>query len=148
MELAAQESPSPYAQGKMRLNILGGAGDFGGSRYVILGGGFGYFVVEGLELGADFQQWFGSPNISKIGPQARYILPLESPFAPFIGAMYRHAFIAGEDIDTVGARGGVVYRSGSGILGLGVLVERILNCGDRFRNCRAILPEISFAFIF
>ena len=142
--------PTPFDQGKMNLAIFGGSTSNFDKRYFAIGGGFGYFVLDGLELGIAAVHQFGDgPSISQVQPRVRYVAqPLvgRSPLIPYVGAFYNRWFIGDSlpDVDAVGGRAGVIYISGRLLLGLGVAVERIVgsDCAD---ECWDVYPDFSIS---
>jgi len=143
--LARPPRRTPFDQGKFELGIGGGTQDVFGHHYYVLDAGVGYYVLDGVgvhlsglvELGA-------SPFIAKVSPELRYVAqPLVgvSPFIPYVGAFYNHWFVTGayDDVDTIGARAGVMYLSGTLILGAGVAVEhQVSTCAS---DCDQIYPD-------
>ncbi|MEZ4271108.1 MAG: hypothetical protein R3C68_06665 [Myxococcota bacterium] len=147
---AQDDKPGPFVQGRWRFHVLGGGGSFSGNTYFVLGGGVSHFILTGLELGVDVEQWFGNPRIAKLSPQIRYILPLPGVINPYVGGFYRRWFYSGgEDFNTVGGRAGIMYLGGRNVfLGAGIVVEKLLSCDSTFSDCRAIYPEISVSVSF
>ena len=89
--------PGPFARGKSRISIGGGTSGQFGNQYIVIGGGFGYFVANGLELGLDLQFFLGEePQIYTVSPQVRYVFWQADPIRPYVGAFFRHQFIDGE----------------------------------------------------
>src|SRR5262249_7543409 len=115
---------TPFDQGRFALSVGGGTQSALGAQYYVLGVGAGYFVLDGLELGvAGVVELGGSPFIAKLSPGVRYLAqPLVGkwPLIPYVGTFYTHWFIGGgyADVDTIGARSGLVYVSGNAVLGL------------------------------
>jgi hypothetical protein len=148
--IIAREPPpkTPFDRGRMTLTIGGGTQSYLGNHYIVLGAGFGYFVLDGVELGAAAVEHIGDPNIFQVTPSLRYIAkPLvgKSPLVPYVGGFYNHWFISSgvADVDSVGARGGLIYVSGSILLGLGVAYERIVStCAT---DCSSIYPDLTIA---
>ena len=143
-------SAGPFAQHQVRVAIQGGTAGAFGERYFILGAGAAYYVLDGLEVGVDVESWFGSPNITKLSPQVRYILHFVPGIKPYIGTFYRHFFISGfEDIDSVGGRAGVYYIAGrQAFIGFGVIHEVFLSCPASSNVCSNTYPEITLSFTF
>lgn len=141
--------PTPFDQGKMNLSIFGGTTSNFDRRYFAIGGGFGYFVLDGLELGLAAVHQFGDgPSISQVQPRVRYVVqPLvgRSPVIPYVGAFYNHWFIGDgfPDVDAVGGRAGLIYISGRLLLGLGVAVERTVS--ECVEDCWAVYPDFSIS---
>lgn len=141
--------PGPFAEGSLRLSIIAGAGGGFGNDYLVLGAGLGSYVLDGLEVGAEYEQWFlADPMIGKLSPQARYVLWFVPVLKPYVGTFYRHWFISDgfDDVDTVGARAGAFYVSGGGsYFGLGVVYEKILDCQGSGDDCSDVYPELVLA---
>jgi len=52
----------------------------------------------------------GHPDIYKLSPQVKYVLPTRSRIRPYVGTFYRHIFIDHyDDLDSIGVRGGVYF---------------------------------------
>jgi hypothetical protein len=142
----------PFADGSMRLSVLVGSGYAFDESYFIVGVGFGYYLVKGLELGLDVESWLGaSPGITKISPAVRYVVPTDGPIRPYIGAFYRRTMIDNyDDLDSVGGRAGIYFMSGRGsYFGAGVVYEQYLSCDKAvYQSCSDTYPEITFAIAF
>jgi hypothetical protein len=151
-EPVPQRAPSPagpFAQGRKRLGFFGGAGSTLGQTYAIIGGGFGYFVADGLEVGASFEGWIlQDPTIWKLTPEVRYTVWQSPRFQPYVGAFWRRTFVGDpfDDVSSWGGRGGLVYRSGKGYAGVGMVYERF--DGDLGEDQDTWYPEFSFALYF
>ena len=148
---ATSEPPprrTPFDRGRFGLSLGGGTQSTLGVQYIAIGAGVAYYVLDGVELGASGLEEFGSgPNISKLSPSLRYVAqPLVGkwPVIPYIGTFYTHWFIGGglPDFDTVGARSGLLFLSGSLVLGLGVAVEHQLACTT---SCNSIYPDFAIS---
>lgn len=144
------ERTTPYEQGKIRVGLGGGAY---GSRSGVdfsLQASFGVFVVDNLELGADLSIFFSDelPLITQLGPTVRYIFPISDVVHPYLGAFYYHWFIGDgvRDIDTLGARAGVLIRSDIVFVTIGLAIEQTVSRCDR--DCLDWYPEFGVAFIF
>ena len=136
--------PTPYDAGKVSLNLGGGFNGDSGQ----IGGGIGYFVVKGLELGVDgFVGIQDDTTIGALGPAVRYIVWQVPSVHPYIGTFYRHWFIGDglEDRDSVGARAGIVTSQKPFYLSAGVAYEQFLACEE---NCSFITPEIAMGISF
>ena len=142
----------PFGKGSTRASIVVGSGYALDENYVILGIGAGYFVLDGLELGLDGQAWLGGdPDIYKLKPQATYIVPMQSRVRPYGGVFYSRIFIDGyDDLDTAGARGGVLFSTdGRWFMGVGAVYESYLDCDeDVYSSCDDVYPEITFSVTF
>ncbi|HET9484897.1 MAG TPA: hypothetical protein VFO79_13140 [Xanthomonadales bacterium] len=150
-EVIAEEPKrvTPFDQGKMNLSIGGGSTSNFDRRYFAIGAGFGYFVLDGLELGISAVHQFGDgPSISQVQPRVRYVVqPLvgRSPLIPYVGAFYNHWFIGDSypDVDAIGGRAGLLYISGRVLLGAGVAVERTVSeCVD---ECWFVYPDFTIS---
>ncbi len=154
-EAAAEPPPpppvTPFDQGKFGLGFGFSSQSYGGKRYSVISGGMGYYVVNGLELGLGAAHQFGDPDISRLTPGVRYVAqPLvgTSPLIPYIGVFGSRYFIYSgiEDVHSVGGRVGAIYVSGSLLLGLGLVVERIVSeCDDEEQDCTSYYPDITFS---
>ena len=140
---------TPFDRGRMNLSVGGGSTSNFGQRYFALGGGFGYFVLDGLEVGIAAVHQFGDgPSISQVQPRVRYVVqPLvgRSPLIPYVGAFYNHWFIGDgyPDVDAIGGRAGLLYISGRVLLGVGVAVERTVSeCID---ECWTVYPDFTIS---
>lgn len=139
---------SPFAQGKTRIGLSGGGYGRSGEVDFYVAGAFGYFVLDNLEVGADLAIWFGdTPTTLQIGPAVRYVIPLDGPIQPYLGAFYRHWFVSGTDpdADTVGARAGVLIHSDHLWFTVGAAYEAVVSDCDG--DCGDFYPEFGFAFL-
>jgi hypothetical protein len=131
----------------VRVTALIGTGATNADNYLILGAGVGYFVLDGLEIGIDYDAWvFGDPVMHRLSPEARYVFHFVEYVKPYVGIFYRHTFVASyDDFDNVGARGGILFapKSGRVFVGGGAVYERTLNCHEGILvDCDAVYPEI------
>lgn len=151
--VAGQPTPSrasegPFASGSARMSVLLGArrGD-GQAGGVIVGAGMGYFALDGLELGLSMEQWFGSPSVTKVSPEVRYVVHQLPSLAPYVGVFASHWFVGGgrPDSDTAGLRVGAIYAGGrrASHVGLGLVHERVL--GTCSSGCAMTYPEVVVA---
>lgn len=149
VEPAPPPPPTPFDRGKMNLSISGGSTSNFDRRYFAIGGGFGYFVLDGLELGIAAVHQFGDgPSISQVQPRVRYVVqPLVGrfPLIPYVGAFYNHWFIgdAYPDVDAIGGRVGLLYISGRVLLGLGVAAERTVS--ECIEECWTVYPDFTIS---
>jgi hypothetical protein len=141
-----------YGQGAKRVSVIAGAGRSFDEDYLILGVGFGYYVIDGLEFGLNWQSWLGGdPNINQLTPEITYVFRNRSNFDPYLGALYRRTFISGfDDLSAWGGRAGVNISTGMGSwIGIGAVFLQYLDCSDSiYSECSATYPEFSFAFSF
>jgi len=141
-----------FSKGSKRLSVMAGSGSTFSSNYMIIGLGAGYFVANGLEVGLDGEAWLGGdPDIYKLSPQVKYVLPVKSHIRPYIGTFYRRIFIDGlDDLDTIGARGGVYFiPNEKWFVGIGAVYESYLNHDDDIHSSSDdIYPEITISFSF
>ncbi len=138
--------PGPFKKGKVRVGFYGGAGSTWGQTYLIIGGGVGYYLLNGLEAGVDLEGWIlESPTFWKVTPQIRYVLWQMNPIRPYVGAFWRNTFVSGDlgDYTSWGGRAGVAYRQGGNYLALGVVYEKFndfTGTGDDY----VVYPEVAF----
>ncbi len=115
----------------------------------MVAGGAGYYVLDGVELGFGAGHQFGDdPTISRVTPSLRYVAqPLvgHSPLVPYIGVFGSHYFVYDgyADINTVGTRGGLLYVSGSMVIGLGLAYERIVS--ECVEDCSSVYPDFTLS---
>lgn len=149
IEISEPTPSTPFDQGKFSLGLYGGSQSMLGERYFGIGGGLGYFVLDGLEVGLGGQVLFGDgPNIGRITPSLRYVaqpLVRSSPVVPYVGVFGNHWFIGDglPDVDTLGGRVGLIYVSGKVLLGLGVAYERIVS--ECVTDCSSVYPDFTIA---
>ena len=108
---ASPAMAGPFLQGSHNVSIVAGAGGAYGDDYIILGAGYGYYLIDGLELGIDAQFWLnGDPSITKLSPQIKYVFTQPKTVKPYVGAFYRRTFTDGfEDLDSIGYRAGLYF---------------------------------------
>jgi len=139
---------TPFDRGRFNLSAGAGTTSSLGTRHFMIGGAAGYYVLDGLALGLGLQHQFGDPSISLVSPEVRYVVqPLvgRSPLVPYVGGFYGHWFVGAPftDLDTLGARGGLLYVSGQLVLGLGVAYEHVVSACTE--NCDSIYPDLTIA---
>lgn len=148
--LAQQDGPHPFEAGRFRISIGGTAGSSFGDSYFVIFAGVGYFVWDGLELGADSEFWLGGdPFFSKLSLQSRYVFFQLPVIHPYVGGFYRHWFIGDDldDLDSVGGRVGAFYALSPNVFaGGGVVFERLLSGCEE--DCLTILPEFGISATF
>ena len=141
---------APFSQGSQAVSVIAGAGSAFNDDYIILGVGYGYYVLKGLELGIDAQFWLsGDPSINKLSPQIRYVFTQPEKVKPYVGAFYRRTYIDGlEDLDSIGYRAGLNFMGkGNFFFGVGAVYEEYRDCNESiFSDCSSTYPEILFSF--
>jgi hypothetical protein len=142
---------APFQQGRGRVSFQLGSSFASGNDYLMLGAGAGYYLIDDLELGLDYELWLlGDPTLQRLSPGLRYVFDLPS-VKPYLGVFYRHTFVSNfSDIDQLGARAGIYFVSSPAFYaGLGLVYERVLSCkSDTIVECDSIYPEISIGFSF
>lgn len=145
---------TPFDRGHVTLMIGGGSQTVNNYRYLGVGLGAGYYVLDGVELGLFALHEFGSgPSLNEVSPSFQYVArPLVGrlPLIPYAGVFYNHWFVGApfSDSDTAGTRAGVIYLSGglSGgvIVGIGVVYEHVLStCAQ---TCDQVYPDVTLGF--
>jgi hypothetical protein len=137
----------PFMRNRVRVSALVGTGATNTDTYLILGAGVGYFVLDGFEIGLDYDAWIiGDPAMHRLGPETRYVFHFVEIIKPYVGAFSRHTFVTGyDDFDHIGARGGVYFvpRNGRFFVGGGAVYERLLDCSEGLIiDCDAVYPEV------
>lgn len=143
---------TPFDQGRFGFSAGAGSQSAFGGRYFGIAAGGSYFVLDGvgIDLGGGFQ-WGDGPNIGRVTPGVRYVVqPLvgKFPLIPYVGAFYSHWFISSTypDQDAVGGRAGLLYVSGSMVLGLGAVNEHIVS--QCTMDCSIWYPDLTIAIAF
>lgn len=140
----------PFSQGSQAVSVIAGAGSAFNDDYIILGVGYGYYVINGLELGIDAQFWLsGDPSINKLSPKVTYVFTQPERIKPYVGAFYRRTFIDGlDDLDSIGYRAGLnIMGQGNFFFGIGAVYEDYRDCNETtYSSCSNTYPEILFSF--
>ncbi len=145
LAVVSAQDHDPFARGQIRLAIVLGSTSAFDSNYIVGGGGVGYFVADGAELGVNAQFWFGgAPEVASVEPQVRYVLSFVPTVKPYVGGFYRRWFIADgyADFDAVGGRAGFFYvpEDGRSYLGFGAVYEQIVSACSG--ECAYVYPEL------
>jgi hypothetical protein len=153
--LGAEPPPrrTPFDQGRFGLSFGAGSQTVLGDHYYGVAGGAGYYVLDGVEVGLGTSlQWGTGPTITRVTPSLRYVAqPLvgRSPLIPYAGVFGSHYFIGEDnpDVNTVGARAGLLYVGGSLVVGLGVAVEHVVSrCNEDTEDCTDFYPDFTLSF--
>lgn len=141
-----------FSKDTISFGIIVGSGRFDNEDYLILGGSIGYYVIKGLEVGIDLEYWSsGSPSITKVSPQVRYVFTQPKVIKPYVGTFVRRTFFGGSAIDdqnSYGFRTGAFFSTSKRVyIGGGIVYEKYDNCGQ-FSNCSDTYPEIIISFTF
>jgi hypothetical protein len=148
--LSCQGVAAPFSKGSHALSVIVGSGTSFNDDYVILGGGYGYYVIDGLEIGIDAQTWLsGDPSITKISPQIKYVFTQPQAVKPYVGVFFRRTYIDGlDDLDSTGYRAGLYFMPQKNFyFGGGVAVENYSDCNESvYTDCSTTYPEILFSF--
>jgi len=144
---AAQDRELPFSKGRFRVSVSGGT-TFQGSGFG-LGAGFGYYFIDGLEVGFDGNIFIGGDIFhGSLAPSVRYLLPYLYPVIPYVGVFYRHTFIEYyDDQDHLGGRVGLLISIDDRfMLGGGMVMEYALTgCTS---ECLDYYPELTINFTF
>lgn len=144
-----------FSKNSTNLGIVVGSGSAFDDNYIILGVGVGYYVARGLELGLDVQHWFsGSPSITKVSPQIRYVFTKARRVKPYVGLFYRRTIFGDfngvnlADQDSFGYRAGAYFTSNNRVyIGGGIVYEEYKDC-NAFVDCSTTYPEVLFTVTF
>ena len=142
----------PFDRGAMRVNLILSRATALGDDYAVYGVGFGYFVMNGLELGISYETWQGGPlDIDQLTPELRYVFRNQTALQPYVGTFFRRTFISQlEDLDAYGFRLGVFFKTGRRIFfGVGGVYTKYKDCNpDLVVSCDNSYPEFLLAFGF
>jgi hypothetical protein len=145
-------SAAPFDKGSQSLSLVVGSGSSFRENYIIIGGGYGYYLLDGLELGIDAQAWVGgTPKIYKVSPQVKYVFNVSPQFKPYAGAFYRRTYTEGlDDLNSTGYRVGLIFMGVRGTyFGAGYVFEDYQDCSTTiFRDCSTSYPEFLFSISF
>jgi len=139
----------PFSKGSIRLTLLAGTASTYDDNYFIIGAGIGYFILNGLEVGLDYEAWlFAKPVMQRLSPEARYVFHMVPVVKPYAGVFYRRNFVTDhDDYNQIGARMGAYFipKSNRMFVGAGAVYEKTLDCtSSNFIDCDEWYPEISF----
>jgi len=142
----------PFSQGSKRGSLILGAGQSFDESYFILGVGVGYYVLDGLEIGLNWQTWLGGdPRINQLTPEITYVFRNKSNIDPYLGALYRKTWISGfDDLSAYGGRAGVYIPMGPRFfVGVGAVYLKYTGCSEsEYKDCSDVYPEFTFSIPF
>ncbi len=153
---ASDEKPrakpsTPFDRNSVRVGLVVGWAQADTTDWLVLGGGLGYYLLDGLEVHADANFWVGgSPFIATVTPGVRYVFHMLPDVKPYVGTFYRHYFVdrPGFDSDSLGGRAGIYFMVNShAYIGGGLVVEQLIN-NNLFKNATQVYPEVTFALAF
>lgn len=141
----------PFSIGSKSLGIILGSGEAFNDNYTIVGGGFGYYVIDGLQLNIQAQAWLGGDrDINKVTPGVQYVFSRKQNLKPYLGAFFTRSYIKDfEDQDSAGFRAGAIFSTNSNYyVGFGIVYEAYLDCDEsQFASCDDTYPELSIVFL-
>ncbi len=145
-------SASPFNQGRSNLIITGGSGSAFNDDYIILGMGYGYYLMNGFQLGIKFDLWLdGKPSIYQVTPDVQYVFHKVPKVKPYVGAFYTRSYIESlDDLDAFGYRGGVyLVTGGRSYVGIGGAYRKYQDCKETiYTDCSTSYMEFSFLLSF
>lgn len=152
-EFGTDAVDSLFQQGRVQMNLGAGYGIFNNNGYFVLGLGGGYYLLDGLEAGADAEGWWGSqPQLYDVSPELRYIFLNIPSYKPYVGLLYRRTFYNHElePLDSAGFRAGLVFPfSARTYMTAGGVYEHYFNCDTSvYSSCNDLYPEIGLNFSF
>lgn len=147
----APEAPpprGPFSKGSVRLTLVLGTASTTNDNYFIIGGGVGYYILNGLEVGLDYEAWlFAEPVMQRLSPEARYVFHMVPVVKPFAGVFYRRNFVTDyDDYNQIGTRLGAYFipKSNRMFVGAAAVYEKTLDCtSNAFIDCDEWYPEIT-----
>ncbi|GEM_PF-865226 len=153
LQLELPQPPSPFSQGRIRVGLGIGMATSSSNDWLLLGLGAGYYVFDGLEPHLDTTFYlFGDPFIATVTPGLRYVLHMVPRIKPYVGAFYRHYFVATElpDTNSIGARLGLYFMTGGmSYFGGGAVYEHYTDENYFAKGDQDVwYPEITFSLSF
>ena len=149
---SASASISPFDQGRSNLVISAGSGSAFADDYIILGLGYGYYLLNGFQLGIKFDFWLdGSPGIYQVTPDIQYVFHQVPKVKPYVGVFYTRSYIEGfDDLDAIGYRGGLYFvTSPRTYIGIGGAYREYQDCTETvYSDCSTSYTELSFLVSF
>ncbi len=147
---ATAAAAGAFDKGTLHTTIIGGNGEAFEDNYFILGVGLGYYVLDGLEIGLDYETWLdGDADIQKVSPSIRYVWDMDAALKPYVGAFYRRTYIEEfDDRDSYGYRAGLYMPAGRSLyIGVGLVYDTLRNCDESiYLSCSDTYTEIVFSF--
>jgi len=142
----------PFDKGRSNVTFQLGAGSTFNDDYILLGLGYGYFLVDGLRLGIQFDLWLnGDPSIYQVTPEVAYVFHKVPHVKPYVGAFYRRSYIEGlDDLDALGYRAGAYFTAGGGAyIGFGYAWSEYQDCEETvYTDCDSSYTELTFVVAF
>jgi hypothetical protein len=146
--------PAFFRRGRTELTLGAGYGTFDDNGYMVLLLGGGYYLRDGLSVGATGEAWTGArPQIYNVSPQVRLVL-LDAPrrYKPYLGAFYRRTAYSRRlaPLNSAGARAGLVFPFGARTyLTAGLVYESDFACDKSvYSRCDGAYPEAGLTFSF
>ncbi|HYP97209.1 MAG TPA: hypothetical protein VER96_00960 [Polyangiaceae bacterium] len=151
LQQEAPEAPAPrgpFSKGSVRLTVVLGTASTTNDNYFIIGAGLGYYIVNGLEVGLDYEAWlFAKPVMQRLSPEARYVFHMVPVVKPFAGVFYRRNFVTDyDDYNQIGTRLGAYFipKSNRMFVGAAAVYEKTLDCtSGGYIDCDEWYPEIT-----
>lgn len=138
----------PFEKGSSSLLISAGSVSAFDDDYFILGLGYGYFVLDGLQLGIDIESWLGGdPSVYQLTPQVQYVFHQVPKVQPYLGAFYTRSYIEGfDDLDAFGYRAGLYFAvGGNSRIGIGGARREYQDCKETvYTDCSSSFTELTF----
>jgi len=140
----------PFEKGSSNLLVSGGSGSAFDDSYFILGVGYGYYLLDGVQLGLDLEAWLGGdPSIYQLTPQVQYVFHQVPKVQPYIGAFYSRSYVDGfDDLDAFGYRAGLYFAiGGNSRIGIGGARREYQDCKETvYTDCESSYTELTFLF--
>lgn len=141
-----------FSQGRMRVTVSATSARLGDRDYVVVGGGFGYYLADGLQIGVDGEGWLGNtPSLYKAAPQVLYVFHRFASVKPYCGVFFRRTFYENiPDRESFGGRAGVVSSvSGNLYTTFGLVYEEYINYDElRYGRYTNWYPEFGVTVSF
>jgi hypothetical protein len=145
---AYADEGNAYGKGRKNFSIGGGNGQAFNSHYFIISASASYYAMDGLSVGASFENWSGgNHSITKIAPSVQYVFYEVPGVQPYIGGFYRHTSVSDlPNINSLGARVGINMASSSNAyVSAGLVYENYVGCQQTiYSSCHSTYPDVNF----
>ncbi|KPJ88351.1 MAG: hypothetical protein AMJ53_16970 [Gammaproteobacteria bacterium SG8_11] len=142
----------PFAKNSQHVSFNLGFSDSLNKDYVGFGLGYRYFLLDGFNVGLDFDLLLGdNPIIYRVSPEIRYVFYPLKTFIPYVGAFYQYNYIVDmENKGGFGARAGLYTPLWSQTyVGYGLSLGELRQCEtEQYGKCSTAQIELNLSLQF